>query len=481
MSEEKKQDKRSRLQRFLEWLERAANRMRKMWQHPFTKQMKNWISQHKKAVLTTTTIILTIFIGLYTISILKVDSDEAITQFTQALEQEDVSGLQKLIEPDQARFKFNQKQAKDLIKFSQQDEDFFYGSDGILALLRKEQGLDEKSVTADAVSKHPSSFFYLKKKEGFLWDTYCIGVKTGYIEVTTNLPGVQVWINHQPVKIVRNKGKSGPFLPGIYQIKGSKKFPYTTVTTEREVNLFQAENRIAKETLALSIGTIRVYSGMPDTEIVINGKKTGQTVGNTIVDFGPVTDDGSLRIDGERSFPWGVLKSTPIPIKPNVWKFDLTPNPFSSPELKKPMLDLINRYAKERVKAKLTSSTKPYTSIHSKLKEKYEGEFRDQKQFQSGDRYQGVAVKTIVNPLKATATIENDGQVKVKIPVQFHFRERVYGNFDHGDEPLEDVVEDAYVWVVYDEQSKEWLITDLNSILFSDDLFRDSHNLITNF
>lgn len=176
------------------------------------------------------------------------------------------------------------------------------------------------------------------------------------------------------------------------------------------------------------------------------------------------------------------MKSAETVIKEPHSRFDITPNPFSNAGIKKQLIQTINTYAQERVKAMKQVSTEQYTTIDAQYKSILEDDFEGKRKYNSDEEYKGEAIQTVIAVHKGHITFsQSANDFMIQVPVRFHYREKTYGRFDRKDQPLEEKNEEAYVWLRFDEKQKKWLITRLDTIFYSDDLFRDPSCVTTKF
>ena len=80
----------------------------------------------------------------------------------------------------------------------------------------------------------------------------------------------------------------------------------------------------------------------------------------------------------------------------------------------------------------------------------------------NGSYWKGKALGTKIDFKNAELKYESS-QYTVQVPVEFHYKEREYykGMTDH--EPLEEVFEESLVIMIYDEKSKRWLVSSVES------------------
>jgi uncharacterized membrane protein YvbJ len=477
-----KESKSSKLHRLLKLVERIGQVGQKVGSHPRTKDILRQIWAYRLKIGLIFLVIL--FVGGvlgWAIGYHKTP-DEAVEEFEEAVMNKDVEKLLEMVEPRDQQLSFGPREANDLITYAHEDGDFFNAHDGVMRLLKAQAAAFQSGSEHIFADKNLQGPFYLRKKSGLLGETYTIGAHSYYLVIHVDQPGAVVTLDDQKMTIQGEEKKIGPLLPKKMHLKGVKRTAYSMVQDEQEVNLIDSYYNVVDEYLHLQGQEINITSEVPGTEVLINGKKIGKQVGTDILKFGPISLNGQFKISGQKKVPWGTIKSAETVINEKQAKFDITPNPFLDTATKKQLIQTINTYAKERVEAMKQVSTKPYTTIDPQYKSKLEDDFKSKREFNSDEQYKGEAVQTVIAVHQGRVTFAQDANLlKIQVPVQFLFRERIYDQTDRKDEPLEENHEESYVWLIYDEKQKKWLITGLDTIYFSDDLFRDPSCVITKF
>lgn len=452
--------------------------------------MKKLIVHRKLALITSGVVFACLLVLIIGIS-LSSSSEDLVTEFEKAMIEEDMDTLKDVMVSDHSSIEINDDFVTKLINQGKEDDDFL--SDTVSLLHAQKSIYDEKLFEASAyMSDHNltkqellnTGNLYIKKEDGWFGTDYVIGVRPVYIKITTSSEPTELKIDGKKINLKKGAREQlyGPILPGKYKIEATKKYPFSLVVDEDEVNLFDKKERTARIHMELEGSTVSFKSQLEGTELFINNQSTKQKVGTRSTEFGPVSTNGTLKAYGQLQLPWGTLKSDPIPIEDSYGGIDITPNPFSSERVKNDIIKVINNYAKEIVTAQVQQNANLFTSLDEKSKKEWANDFADQKEYQSKSYYKGQALKTLIAVKGATLSEGESANVyKVKVPVQFHRRERNYSRFDSGNEPLEEVVKDSYVSLIYNDQSKKWEITSIDSMFFSGDTFKDASVVTTNY
>lgn len=418
--------------------------------------------------------------------------EDLIAEFEKAMIEEDKDVLEELIVSDHSQLEIDDVFLNKLIQHGKEDEDFLTGTILLLNAQKDVHTQEQSKVISEILSKSNITktellnmgSIYLKQEEGLFGTKYDIAVRPSYIKIEFSTDPTTVKIDGKLIKT--KKGSKvhlhGPILPGKYQVQVTKKYPFSDVVVEKDVNLFEG-GRTETVTMNLTGETVKFASDVEGTQLFINNRSTQQQVGSDGVEFGPISTNGSLKAHGEFTFPWGKIKSHPIAIDGNSYRYDITPKPFTNPKVKNAIIKVINEYSRQYVAAKAKRDANVFTTLDEKLKQEWARDFADQKEFISNEYYKGQAIKTVVATKGVTISkVDNSDAYKVKVPVQFHRQERTYHiDNDSGDEPLKEKINDTYVWMIYNTKTQKWEITDINSMFVSQGRFTDSQAITTNF
>lgn len=231
-----------------------------------------------------------------------------VRKFKEAVHNNDVEALEEIVSPDDERMEIDRKYLAHFLELMHRDKGYREATMSLLhsqLALYQSDGNDFYGTDAFAWVD-----YYLKREEGVLFDSYSIGVRPYYMRIKASEKGGTVKVDGEEV-LTPEEGNIkvvGPLMPGRYKVEGSKKYPYALVKDTREVALFDDTDGEVEVEVDLTGTHVELYSAFGDTRVIVNGKPTDKTV-KELKKFGPVSQDGSVTLQGERKFPWGVSRS----------------------------------------------------------------------------------------------------------------------------------------------------------------------------
>ena len=166
-------------------------------------------------------------------------------------------------------------------------------------------------------------FITIVKDGKFLFfDRYRLAVEPVHVNLHTDYKGTKVTHGEEEVFTSTVDGEEqeyGPLFPGIYQFSAAYKNKTADLTTMEEVELWgdysndvhfhMKADTVTFQTEAMPIDSAKLYV---NDELVDFDPFSGE-------EYGPVMLDGSIKVEVEAEFPWGVMKSAPIAVRePNV-------------------------------------------------------------------------------------------------------------------------------------------------------------------
>ncbi|MEK5501021.1 TcaA 3rd/4th domain-containing protein [Bacillus sp. FSL M8-0168] len=377
-------------------------------------------------------------------------------EFEEKIKQEDAKGLLKLVKVDNGT-KWEEKDAKSIIKYLKDDESDY--KDQIMLLNAQASYYESDGKASNIISQqYPGESisnigpFYITKEKGiFGGDKYVLKARGYKLEVHA-AKGADVTFNGETIDMQGKDSKElGVFGPGVYTIKGSKKFDYTTVDDKAEVTLFDPKDFEATASLDFSGETVSVNSDIPNTKILVNGKESGDTISEN-TDFGPVKD--GIKLQGVADFPWGEGKSETVTVNSATnEEYNLTPNPIVNNDMEENLKSLINDFAKNRNEAKVKKDTNKLKNVSDSLKKSY---IEVIKNYDKKNYYEGKALGTRIDFSKVTYENGSGGKQLLHVPVEFHLKSREVYEFI--DSELEENFDEEILTLQYDEQKNSWII-----------------------
>ncbi|MFS0656451.1 TcaA 3rd/4th domain-containing protein [Bacillus sp. 179-C3.3 HS] len=394
-------------------------------------------------------------------------------QFKEKVESGDANGLVKLVKLQREDMSWDKKDAEAIIDYLKSENKEFQNQIELLEVQANYYVPDgEKSIETTIAENFfgeaimsMGPFFIDKEKGLFGRDTYTLKARAYKVEVEAT-KGAEIEFKGEKINLDKSNSKFlGYFGPGVYEIKGEKKFDYTTVSDEEKFTLFDGTSFEETVTLNFSGENVNISSSVPNTEIVVNGKGTGEKIeeGTT---FGPVKDGISLQ--GKAEFPWGESKSKEYKVKVeedndddsflgfsgSTNGYDLTPSPINNKTMKNNVKQVINDFAKQRIEAQNAKDANKLKNVSDQLKKEYIETIAD---YDSKNYFEGKALGTRIDFSRASYEFGSGGSHLLHIPVEFHDKTRqVYEYFDSESEEGFSEVE---LILEYIEDKKSWIIS----------------------
>ncbi|MGG3102057.1 hypothetical protein ABEP12_02020 [Bacillus velezensis] len=375
--------------------------------------------------------------------------------FEKSIQDEDSNKLFKLVVVDK-KVHWNHNDAKNIIKYLKKNssdlEDqlkilyaqaSYYESDGKVDNVISQKYLGEKVLKTGP--------FYIKRENSIFGDKYVLKARGYKVQISTEK---NAKLTFNGIDVESKNGSMGYYGPGLYSLKGSKKYDYTNVDNEKEVVLFDLKNFNKVVNLDLSGETINVSSELPHTKLLVNGKLAEDDV-HEEESFGPVADN--ISIQGLATFPWGEGRSAKIKVKGNNDNYNITPSPITSDEMKDKVKSLINSFAKNRVAAKERKTISLLENVSDNLKKEYINEIST---YDDQNYYQGKALGTRIDFSKARYERERGGKEILSIPVEFHTKSK--NAYEYINSDLEDKFEEEIIGLEY-TGNEIWIIDSVES------------------
>lgn len=425
------------------------------------------------------------------------ESEDVVEEFHQAVLDGDKEKLKDLLESDEPNLEIddafltkfidsldeNDKYLSFTTDFMRAQKSLYEGKE-LEAVVYLQEYMREEPKIHDIRKIAKESRIYLKENDGlfsFFGPDYVIGLRPTYIKLSLTSGPTQITLDQKPIQLKKGAKEHviGPLLPRKYELMATKKYPFAVVEDQQEFDGFK-DKPYRTITFDLKGTMVTFKSEIEGTELFINNQSTKKKVTEDGTDFGPVSLEAKLKAYGQFTFPFGTLKSDPVSITSD--SVDITPNPFSNEKVKQEVIKRINDYAKEVVEVQKKKDGTLFTALDDNLKNKWINDMADKREYNADNVYKGEAIKTVIAVKNVTITKSTEADTyKIKVPVQYHWREREYRKYDTGNEPLEENIDENYTWLTYNHKSKKWEISELNPIFFGDDLFKDSSVVTTNF
>lgn len=369
-----------------------------------------------------------------------------VRKFEEAVHNNDVEALEEIVSPDDERMEIDRKYLAHFLELMHRDKGYREATMSLLhsqLALYQSDGNDFYGTDAFAWVD-----YYLKREEGVLFDSYSIGVRPYYMRIKASEKGGTVKVDGEEV-LTPEEGNIkvvGPLMPGRYKVEGSKKYPYALVKDTREVALFDDTDGEVEVEVDLTGTHVELYSAFGDTRVIVNGKPTDKTV-KELKKFGPVSQDGSVTLQGERKFPWGVSRSDKKKVEQYTASVDLTPKPFADKKGQEQIISTINAHFKQWGQAVAKGDPSVYTVGDDGMKKELIEAIEEIRQ---GYKEESLGTRIDLDNIKFT--YENDHYV-LSIPVEYHYRHN-----DNFDERMQEEIVSRMVTLRYDEKGKRWWV-----------------------
>lgn len=395
-------------------------------------------SRTHKILITLICVILLCSLILIKIGQSYTSKDKQISEFTEALANNNTLKLTKIMKSSDPRLVIDTSNVNNFIKLIKKHPSYLKS---ITNSLNNEAANSNNIITV--------------KKEGkkfLLFNNYVFEVNPYFININSNCLNEEIFMNGKKLYKINNKSftkQIGPLMPGSYELKGICKEKYTTLSKNLYLDLF--DSNMVNADLNVDEKFINVSCDNNDAYLYANEKNTGLKV-NDIDDFGPVSTDGSISLYAEVTFPWGtaksdkekVLSTNPVNLKINL----------SNDDLKTTLMNTINDYNKDWMAAMNSLDPSKLANCSPDENSKLTSNINNMKT--SNQLYSGKLTKTNFD-LNSIQIYKEDNKYYASIDDSEYMNEAYYNKSD-----ANNALKPAnYNWkykMYYDESSKKWLI-----------------------
>ncbi|WP_347548720.1 hypothetical protein ABFG93_14425 [Pseudalkalibacillus hwajinpoensis] len=228
-------------------------------------------------------------------------------------------------------------------------------------------------------------------KTFLIFNNYAITPVPIYVEVYTQFPDTTLFVNEEEAGEFNGTAKkTGPFIPGFYQLKAELENEGYKMRGEAEVELIYP-GETEQIDLPVNGAYVSPNSNYEDAVLFINGKGTGNTVGET-GEIGPFPIDGSVVMHVEKTFEVGVVKSPSVRLEgedvylaidysepePVVIEKEVpseTTEVFASVNQSEPIIQAVNTYLRDWINAYEHLDTSYFTNLTPELYSYFEDRF----------------------------------------------------------------------------------------------------------
>lgn len=398
-------------------------------------------------------IVAIIGIGLYMVGNSLTSPDKIIDHFQQAIEDDDIEELKKMVESDDSQMEITDEGLEGFISMYQSDPRELRG---VIRSLR-----DEARGNHSGHLFHPVSIIQDGKK-WLVFDDYKLVILPVYFNVHTNYEGTKIYVGDEEVATATSDYfdvEVGPYMPGEYLIRGVLDNGFSYLDVEETARNSDPE---FSQMVDLHIDASSVYFSFDDysyydlqeIRLLINGKETPfNLVEDTIV--GPLLTDGSMNASFEADFPWGTIRTNEIPINST----DLHVNLTDQPELQKEIIDQIMQFNIEFIELFTQVSADHVTTVSADLTDvllneamyQVDSGYELEASFHGADIYMNSFYLT--TDYTGTWTIEVDGIA--------YYEEALY---EVGEEGVIEQLEDETRYILsYDQSKEQWVMSGIDT------------------
>lgn len=362
-------------------------------------------------------------------------SEEVLRTFQNAVAAEDVDALKELISVDDSQMEVKPEYLGQFIKYAKEHPKYL---DQTLEIMIAQQALYEnaENLNTGLLDKHSpaevlgAGEFYLKKMPGLFSDSYAIGVRPQYLEITLENENGSVKVNNTEILKAskdNHTAKLGPLFPGEYEVSLVTHFEYANqdIAQNETVSLFGFEP-VTQKSHFITGDQVKITSSLDGVEVYVNNKPTPFVLGDEDSEyFYPAFSDGSQTIQGVAKFPWGESRSEAVSITNLSDSYSLTPPLLD--QTKQEVLAFVRQFLETRAKA---FETKDISALQAMYHSSYGGDILEETQKKLGALHHFAGISDYT--LKAVTLKE--------------------ASFGYGEDPLE------HVSVSYDSKSKRFVV-----------------------
>ncbi|WP_234121953.1 zinc ribbon domain-containing protein [Clostridium hydrogenum] len=388
-------------------------------------------------------IVLICIVLIFSIILIKIgqsytSKNRQISEFTEALANNNTSKLEKIMKSSDPRLIINTSNVENFIKLIKKHPSY------LKSLTNSLNNETDNANDVITVKKEGKKFLF--------FDNYVFEVSPYFININSNCLDEEIFMNGKKLYKIDNKSftkQIGPLMPGAYELKGICKEKYTTLSKNLDLDVF--DSNIVNADLNVDEKFINVSCDNDDAYLYANGKNTGLKV-NDIDDFGPVSTDGSISIYAEVTFPWGTAKSEKekiVDTNPINLKIKLTDDKIESA-----LMNTINDYNKAWMLAMNSLDSSKLVDCSPDENNKLTSNISNMQA--SNQLYNGKLTKTNFD-LNSIKIYKEDSKYYANIDDSEYMNEVYYNKTD-----TNNALKPAnYNWeytLYYDEASKKWLV-----------------------
>ncbi|MDF2684207.1 MAG: rane protein-like protein [Brevibacillus sp.] len=362
-------------------------------------------------------------------------SEEVLRKFQNAVAAEDVDALKELISVDDQQMEVKTEYLGQFIKYAKEHPKYLNQT---MEIMIAQQALHEnaENINTGLLDQHSpaevlgAGEFYLKKESGLFSDSYAIGVRPQYLEITLENDNGIVKVNTKEIMKAskdNHTAKLGPLFPGEYDVSLVTHFDYANqdITQNETVSLFGFEP-VTEGSYFITGDQVQITSSLDGVEVYVNDKPTPFVLGDEDSEyFYPAFSNGSQTIQGVAKFPWGESRSEAVSITNLSDSYSLTPPLLD--QTKQEVLAFVRQFLETRAKS---YEAKDISALQKMYHSSYGGDILQETQKKLGALHHFASISDYT--LKAVTLKE--------------------ASFGYREDPLE------HVSVSYDHESKRFVV-----------------------
>lgn len=404
----------------------------------------------KKGILTTGIVLLCIIGFIVSGSIARHSREEVREKLLQAFQKKDADTFLSLLPKDAQSAPFAKEGVQSFLKESNEYKQMY-------PVMVDVMDVENTAVSAKALEARSKAVLpYTIVKEGKTWiffDNYVVKPAKAKINLKDIDKDVVLSLNGKKVSpSIFDK----PFLPGVYELTGIKKYKWTTVTDKDTIHL-GGDDPIEDVSLSLKGNELDLSKEFVGSEILFKGKATGIKVGDAESKiFGPINEKDEKEIQLKADFPWSKDGISKLNDQKNSSSFGKQQKYIFKVDEEK-VNQFFHTFLKEYGDASTKQSTEPFKTVTEKYKNKQAESFASAARNTWSDPWKGTLVKSYLNKEvvkifsndKGYPILEMEGKAKYHLPAQKY-------------SPEKDAVYNVQLNALYDADQKTWKINEVS-------------------
>lgn len=424
---------------------------------------KKPMSKKQKLSLIIAGVVAVFLFGLYKLGESLTSNERLITQFEEAVLENDEKALAKVLSSNNKKLVIDEKSVKGLINYYKEnpeiaDETFesLKRQANVLSSAEKAKQTENDDLLQDVLL---SGYFVNLEKDGktFIYDRYEINIDPVYLSLGTNFKDTELYIDGKEVGKANKpdfEDTYGPYVPGLHKVEAKLKTDFIDLTTKETIVFAQTEG---KQQEGIYLEADQVTVDIPEelanqkVALYINGKDVGINLAESPT-FGPVLMDGTMKMAVEAEFPWGKVKSEELAIEDDY----ITPS-FISKEMKETFMNSFHNYFTEWADAYTSLDASKLTTTTPSLAQEIVSEATDEKEYGYG-----IQVKHTASYFDPEIELEYyDDQWTAYVDAKII---REYDYYNENETPELEELENYYqAQFSYDSKAGKWLIENIDS------------------